>query len=744
MKAQNSFQPHIRAPIYMNALQMLPKGSNSPLSGSAFGNNSIGAGATLSLAQILQPPEATAGWDLLLLSNYMIDLEWLFEQSGGPKGFQQVAVPIVQGKTRFQLLYGESSQDHLVAAMHQATAKAISSNLMTAGAWTKTATFTKPRLPLSYGTHHTKAMVAIKKGLGVRVGVFTANFIKDDWDRKNQGLFVQDFPWVQPGGENVPSANGEVFRQELLTYLQDASASADILAELNRVPSSSSGGYNFSAAQGRLVSSAPGYHQVASPSVVEPLPPPPFTRNFKPLSQFQGMERLRKVLSQEAADPVLAGQAVGQTCLSWQYSSQGSLTDRFLGDLQRVMNTTNSGSSGKTPFDVVAAAAKSAAQAKGNTSGAGGVRVVFPTEDEVKHSVEGWRGGSSIPVPVKNAHEFVNERLHKFACPLATSGAAADAEYHPRTRAMPHIKSFLRLSPSTNSVPGGAWWVLVTSSNLSRAAWGDYQKNNTQLAIRSYELGVLFTAQSVLRGRQSPHADFSMFPVQPSTAAAAAPQVGLSASTPTTHGLWPVRLIGEGTVKRLPTPEVYLTLPYNAAQPVPYASTALLRAGKPLTLEAKKDVPWMVDAPHRGHDALGQDIGSALGEYSHYGSSSWNAATLHFENWKAPALPQSSTVASSAGHQGVLSLVEQALSRELEAVETTLPPPPAGASPSASFIPSGALLGDDVIVISSDTDDEADGAVKPEVEATGSSSLELLPSTQDEEVDVDRRKRPRE
>lgn len=30
------------------------------------------------------------------------------------------------------------------------------------------------------------------------------------------------------------------------------------------------------------------------------------------------------------------------------------------------------------------------------------------------------------------------------------------------------------------------------SANLSKAAWGAYEKSKTQLMIRSYELGVLF------------------------------------------------------------------------------------------------------------------------------------------------------------------------------------------------------------------------------------------------------------
>lgn len=66
---------------------------------------------------------------------------------------------------------------------------------------------------------------------------------------------------------------------------------------------------------------------------------------------------------------------------------------------------------------------------------------------------------------------------------------------------MPHYKSYTRLrvnhksnSDSSNretEARASLAWHLVTSANLSRAAWGDLQKNGTQLHIRHYELGVL-------------------------------------------------------------------------------------------------------------------------------------------------------------------------------------------------------------------------------------------------------------
>ncbi|MCD7451068.1 hypothetical protein HAX54_009439 [Datura stramonium] len=47
------------------------------------------------------------------------------------------------------------------------------------------------------------------------------------------------------------------------------------------------------------------------------------------------------------------------------------------------------------------------------------------------------------------------------------------------SRAMPHIKTFLRYNGQSLA------WFLLTSSNLSKAAWGSLQKNNSQLTAKT-------------------------------------------------------------------------------------------------------------------------------------------------------------------------------------------------------------------------------------------------------------------
>jgi tyrosyl-DNA phosphodiesterase-1 len=70
-----------------------------------------------------------------------------------------------------------------------------------------------------------------------------------------------------------------------------------------------------------------------------------------------------------------------------------------------------------------------------------------------------------------------------------------------RQKIMPHYKSYTRLrvqsqdkidaADSEIEARASIAWHLVTSANLSRAAWGDVQKNGAQLHIRHYELGIL-------------------------------------------------------------------------------------------------------------------------------------------------------------------------------------------------------------------------------------------------------------
>lgn len=59
---------------------------------------------------------------------------------------------------------------------------------------------------------------------------------------------------------------------------------------------------------------------------------------------------------------------------------------------------------------------------------------------------------------------------------------------------MPHIKTYTRVSSDLQHTQ----YFLLSSANLSKAAWGCLQKDGSQLFIRSYELGILLLPKFVV------------------------------------------------------------------------------------------------------------------------------------------------------------------------------------------------------------------------------------------------------
>lgn len=71
----------------------------------------------------------------------------------------------------------------------------------------------------------------------------------------------------------------------------------------------------------------------------------------------------------------------------------------------------------------------------------------------------------------------------------------SDCRY--RSKAMPHIKTYARWSEKK------LFWFILTSANLSRAAWGSLSKSKTSpsLRINNFEAGVLFLPKFISNTR---------------------------------------------------------------------------------------------------------------------------------------------------------------------------------------------------------------------------------------------------
>jgi tyrosyl-DNA phosphodiesterase-1 len=175
---------------------------------------------------------------------------------------------------------------------------------------------------------------------------------------------------------------------------------------------------------------------------------------------------------------------------------------------------------------------------------------------------QGYAAGNAIPSPQKNVEK---EFLKKY-------WARWQANHTGRCRAMPHIKTYARYNGQALA------WFLLTSSNLSKAAWGALQKNGSQLMIRSYELGVIFLPSLVLKSgiKFSCTDDYGL------------QQENVRGN----HRSQLVTICWQGEKGRESTPTETVTLP------VPYRLPPL-----PYTSE---DVPWSWDRQYRKPDVYGE------------------------------------------------------------------------------------------------------------------------------------------
>jgi tyrosyl-DNA phosphodiesterase 1 len=140
--------------------------------------------------------------------------------------------------------------------------------------------------------------------------------------------------------------------------------------------------------------------------------------------------------------------------------------------------------------------------------------------------------------------------------------AAAAANPLCRPKHVPHIKTYYQVSPTGDSME----WLLVTSHNLSKAAWGEVQTSQRyggrRLFVRHWELGVLVTPSTL-------QVDSLVY----------------WTPTTTTNGG-----IEASTSSNVPT-RARVPMPYKLYYPEPYHAT---------------DRPWAVDATYSQADSFGR------------------------------------------------------------------------------------------------------------------------------------------
>lgn len=306
-----------------------------------------------------------------------------------------------------------------------------------------------------FGTHHSKIGILFYAH-GVRAIITTANFDAEDFEYRTQGVWIQDFPLKsgsEVGGEGRVEREDEgacEFEDYLCEYLNDIETTSNRanqkkLEYLQRLRL-----YDYSSAEVVLIASKPGRHRDHA-------------------RHKWGIGRLYHQLHQAGLLRIDDFTNHEEDRLVMQFSSVGSMGKdaKLVDEYARWMAPDLS------PRQV---------------------DIVWPTVECVRNSLQGYVAGGSLPCAYKNMFNGTDGKsmqLSSVQAGFRSKLRVWDGSPTGRALATPHMKCYFRYK-QRNGGDKELTWFLLTSTNLSQAAWGVYQSNHSQLYIKSYEIGVLF------------------------------------------------------------------------------------------------------------------------------------------------------------------------------------------------------------------------------------------------------------
>ena len=342
---------------------------------------------------------------------------------------------------------------------------------------------------IPYGVHHTKFFL-IGFAATVRVVIHTANLRYADIHRKAQGMYVQDFPLKTTNATttSTQSQATSAFENTLLDYLDTyrytkprvwgPGEEPDFLRNVIRR-------YDYRSARAVLIPSTPGYHRLDAKELRGHL------KVRQAIAQHTTSVRLDTRTKHDSSGPPQNTQQQQQPPIVCQFSSIGSLSEKYLREFQ-------------SSFDIRLARHQSSSIA-GNDRSSKQLRLqlVYPTVQEIRHSLEGYAGGASVPGTLKNVTKpYLRPLFHRWttkqqkpttASATTVDGQKEDTVHNPiwKPHHVPHIKSYYQVSNDGESLE----YFILGSQNLSMAAWGNIQNHSRsggrRLFLRHWELGVL-------------------------------------------------------------------------------------------------------------------------------------------------------------------------------------------------------------------------------------------------------------
>ncbi|OAA58096.1 Tyrosyl-DNA phosphodiesterase [Niveomyces insectorum RCEF 264] len=557
--------------------------------------------ATVTLRDLIGDPHVTACWEF----NYLHDVDFLVGTLHPDVQHRRVPVHIVHGfwkredPRRQRLEAAAARYDHV--RLHAAY------------------------LPVPFGTHHTKMMVVFRRRVGKAQGchagaadgdgddnvgggdtaeviIHTANLITHDWANMTQAVWRSpQLPRLRaPTDAENPAAtaadtadtadtfavgSGPRFKNDLLNYLRAYDVRPD--RPVCRPLVNTLAQYDFSAVRGVLIGSVPGRHRVV-PSGGGGGDHRRRSRGgdvdaFSAPTQWgwAAMQRvLQSVPLQRAGPSNVQNKAVAPPEIVLQISSIATLgpTDAWL---RRTLFAALAGGREDDDADNAEDADVHPLQKK---LPAPQFRILFPTADEIRRSLDGYVSGTSIHTKTESPQQqkqlqylrpllchWANDAPRGAALPVGGPSGPSARRDAGRARAAAHVKTYVRYGPG-GSDGGDVDWALLTSANLSKQAWGDAAAADGTLRISSYELGVL-----VWPGLFAPVARMR-------------PVFGRDTWGDDGHDNWSDGVPGDNTADDRRRPVVPLRIPYNL----------------PLQRYGPGETPWVGTQPHAEPDWKGE------------------------------------------------------------------------------------------------------------------------------------------
>ncbi|TGO10949.1 hypothetical protein BTUL_0121g00220 [Botrytis tulipae] len=424
----------VKSPFQLTTIRDLPASSNVD---------------AVSLKDILGDPLISECWEF----NYLHNLDFLMEQ------FDED----VRNLVRVNVIHGFwKREDQSRLNLAEQALKYPNIKLLTA------------YMPEMFGTHHSKMLILFRHDSTAQIIIHTANMIPFDWTNMTQALWKSPhLPLLSPVKptpiEPFKIGSGPKFKLDLLNYLRAYDTKRIICKPLVEQLLK----YDFSEIKAALVASVPGKQGIE-------ISPPQTAWGWAGLTNA-----LKSVSCYHDTQPEIV----------IQISSIASLgtTDKWLTHFLKALNTS------KSPRKI-------------NPKS----KIVFPTADEVRRSINGYASGNAIHTKILTPAQGKQlAYLKPMLCHWAGDGAQhssssslpsnsrsshSSTPSEPkvqeayRKRAAPHIKTYTRFSSdtsSTSSFQKSIDWMLVTSANLSKQAWGEPVNSAGEVRICSYEIGVL-------------------------------------------------------------------------------------------------------------------------------------------------------------------------------------------------------------------------------------------------------------